>query len=35
MTGGQEFFRGKGVVEEDKENPQQGGGGAAGVRIIL
>ena len=33
--GGQEFFTGEGGVEEDEENPQQGGGRAVGVRVFL
>ena len=33
--GGQEIVPGKGGVEEDYVNPQQGGGGTAGVRIIF
>ena len=33
--GGQEFVTGEGSVEDDELNPQQGGGGAAGVRIFL
>ena len=33
--GGQEFVQGKVGVEEDDNNPQQVGGGAAGVWILI
>ena len=33
--GGQEFVKGKGGVEEEDENNQQGGIGAAGVWLFL
>ena len=33
--GGQELVTGKGCVEEDEENPQQGWGGSAGVWLLL
>ena len=30
-----EIFPGEGGVEEDGDNPHQGGGGSAGVRLLL
>ena len=33
--GGKLIVPGKGSLEEDYVNPQQGGGGAAGVRILF
>ena len=33
--GGEELFPGKGVLEEDDSHPQQGGGGATGVRLLF